>query len=553
MIKARTFFLIAFTVFFTLFVIKIIEKGYTYKSISKNLPFQINLNSVEKPICVIIPSYNNQEYVERNLTSVLEQDYKNFNVIYIDDFSSDETVEKAKEIISSYHLEDKVTLIRNEENHKALYNLYYTIQSLPDDVICYVLDGDDWLLHKSVLKDLNRFYKNEEVWASYSQYVTYPKYEKGNFIPVSLNKKNLRSIKDIPSLRSFYAGLFKKIKMKDLIFEGEFMKTSSDKSISYPIWEMAREHVLFIPDVEYVYNRQSPLNDDKVRKEKQRALNRYVTSLDSYPRISSYKNNEIQDLKTAVIVFSENRPLQLLSFLESFNENENQFNSIHVFYSATELEIDNGYNQLKNQFEQKVHFHKWLGQDDFDAKLSSIESSYIIFAKDTVAVSRPIELNKSIEYLEKTGAYALYFDLGLNLKELPSKILPVGDGYFIWDFANAPMDWKLANRIDLTLYRKSTVFQFLKKMHYKTIQEFESGWKKCRQLREVGLFFKESKSVNIFYQITKLDSFEKIYLYSPKELNQRLLDGYKIDTKDFKAILNSSNQIEFYPRFIENH
>ena len=35
-------------------------------------------------VCVI-PSWNNQEHVQRNLTSVLEQNYWNFRILYIDD------------------------------------------------------------------------------------------------------------------------------------------------------------------------------------------------------------------------------------------------------------------------------------------------------------------------------------------------------------------------------------------------------------------------------------------------------------------------------------
>ena len=38
-----------------------------------------------KKITVIIPSYNNRESCERNLSSVVAQDYHDFRVIYVDD------------------------------------------------------------------------------------------------------------------------------------------------------------------------------------------------------------------------------------------------------------------------------------------------------------------------------------------------------------------------------------------------------------------------------------------------------------------------------------
>lgn len=45
----------------------------------------------EKHIVVIIPSYNNKKLYERNLLSVVEQEYSNYHVIYVDDCSSDGT------------------------------------------------------------------------------------------------------------------------------------------------------------------------------------------------------------------------------------------------------------------------------------------------------------------------------------------------------------------------------------------------------------------------------------------------------------------------------
>ena len=39
---------------------------------------------------IITPSYNNVEWVEFNLASVLNQTYSNYRVMYIDDASTDE-------------------------------------------------------------------------------------------------------------------------------------------------------------------------------------------------------------------------------------------------------------------------------------------------------------------------------------------------------------------------------------------------------------------------------------------------------------------------------
>ena len=48
---------------------------------------------------ILILSYNNQKWVEQNLESALSQDYENFRVIYVNDASSDQTLEIANKFI----------------------------------------------------------------------------------------------------------------------------------------------------------------------------------------------------------------------------------------------------------------------------------------------------------------------------------------------------------------------------------------------------------------------------------------------------------------------
>jgi cellulose synthase/poly-beta-1,6-N-acetylglucosamine synthase-like glycosyltransferase len=144
---------------------------------SSYTPIDKSLIKEEKPFVVVIPSYNNELYVQRNLESVFFQEYKNYRVIYIDDCSTDKTYEKASQIAEGISV--KIQIIRNKTNKKALHNLFDVIHSLRDDEIVLLLDGDDWLSHTNVLRELNCYYNDPNVWLTYGQYVTYPDYEIG--------------------------------------------------------------------------------------------------------------------------------------------------------------------------------------------------------------------------------------------------------------------------------------------------------------------------------------------------------------------------------------
>lgn len=54
---------------------------------------------MEKRFSIIISAYNIEDYIKRAIKSVLEQDFKNYELIVIDDKSVDSTLEKIKEIM----------------------------------------------------------------------------------------------------------------------------------------------------------------------------------------------------------------------------------------------------------------------------------------------------------------------------------------------------------------------------------------------------------------------------------------------------------------------
>jgi cellulose synthase/poly-beta-1,6-N-acetylglucosamine synthase-like glycosyltransferase len=297
----KAFFLSIFLVFAALFypIAKMTKRELVKKAKKKSTYKPIDVKEIkeDKKFAVIIPSYNNEKYVERNLRSVLDQEYQNFQVIYIDDASTDKTYEKACEIVKAYEMDDKVTIVANAFNKKALENLYDAITSLEDDVIAILLDGDDWFSQNSVLKELNRYYNDSDVWLTYGQYINYPTYEIGisrePIFKSFMNHGNLRKVglfsKEnewfFSHLRTFYAKLFKRIKKEDLLYEGKFFSSAWDLAILFPMCEMARSHAKFIPNVLYVYNRETPINDDKIRKDEQAFLNHYIRSRKPYEKL----------------------------------------------------------------------------------------------------------------------------------------------------------------------------------------------------------------------------------------------------------------------------
>lgn len=113
--------------------------------------------------CIIIPNYNNDHgdiegdtFLQKCIESVLNQTYKNFEVIIVDDMSTDTSVETIEKYCNRY--EGKITLI---QNIRKRYNggsrnvaIEMAMQFREFDYFCF-LDSDDWFKDNEVLQKIN--------------------------------------------------------------------------------------------------------------------------------------------------------------------------------------------------------------------------------------------------------------------------------------------------------------------------------------------------------------------------------------------------------------
>jgi len=310
----------------------ILNKNINNKSIiSKNLPQLLNPSKLrpsfdlkantDRKFVIVIPSYKNEKWVEKNITSALNQNYNFYRVIFIDDCSPDNTFEVAQNVIKKLNSQIKTTLIKNQVRKGALCNLYNAIHSCADDEIIVTLDGDDWLAHDNVLSFLNTVYKSGDTWMTYGQYKNWPDGGKGlcKQIPKHIIDSNAYRAHEWCSshLRTFYAWLFKSIKLEDFRYQDqEFMSMAWDMTMCFPMLEMSKNHHKFIPDILYIYNLENPLNDHKVNKKLQQDTDAFVRAKNKYqPKLPEQYNGK--KTKIGLLIIGTNKYVQFLNPLIS--------------------------------------------------------------------------------------------------------------------------------------------------------------------------------------------------------------------------------------------
>lgn len=114
-------------------------------------------------ISIIIPVYNAEKFLDETINTVLNQTYKNFELILVNDGSKDKSVD----VIKKYN-DKRIKLIDNKNNKGAALSRNDGIRKAKGRYICF-LDADD-LWNKEKLEKQINFMKEKECAFSFTGY-----------------------------------------------------------------------------------------------------------------------------------------------------------------------------------------------------------------------------------------------------------------------------------------------------------------------------------------------------------------------------------------------
>jgi glycosyltransferase involved in cell wall biosynthesis len=110
-------------------------------------------------VSVILPAYNAEKYIAETIESILNQTYKDFEFIIVNDCSTDST----KEIIENFAKQDKrIRLVSNDRNLKVSKTANKGIELANGEYIART-DSDDWSYPDRLEKQLKFMESNPEV------------------------------------------------------------------------------------------------------------------------------------------------------------------------------------------------------------------------------------------------------------------------------------------------------------------------------------------------------------------------------------------------------
>ena len=103
---------------------------------------------MEPLVSIITPVYNSEEYLEETILSVINQTYKNWELLLIDDYSTDNSYK----IIEKYLTDERIKYLRNERNSGPAITRNVGLEKSKGEYIAFLDSDDIWAKNKLELQ-----------------------------------------------------------------------------------------------------------------------------------------------------------------------------------------------------------------------------------------------------------------------------------------------------------------------------------------------------------------------------------------------------------------
>lgn len=287
-------------------------------------------------VTVLIPNYNNAPFLKECLESIKNQTFTDFNVLIIDDCSTDNSVE----IIENYH-QIPIQLEKKEKNSGIIDTLNIGLQ-LIDSKYILRMDGDDIMHPERIEKLVNFMDKNQDFGACGSSVQHFG-------ISDEITKPELDEINNKTNLLFGHSLVHASVILRNSILK--------DNNITYTNgYNLVEDYKFFrdlskfskmtnIPDTLYLYRREEYNNFKHLDIRREGHLKLYSTIL------SELEIENPSKLSTIHLELFQNCKLR-----HSYSEYKKHLKKIAVQNDKLKIYNEKSLMEILNKYEQKLYF-----------------------------------------------------------------------------------------------------------------------------------------------------------------------------------------------------
>lgn len=172
-------------------------------------------------VSIIVPVYNVESWLNKCIDSLLEQSYKNIEILLINDGSTD----KSGDICNEYLNKSSKIRVFNNENKGLSYSRNFGMKNANGKYIVFI-DSDDFISDSNIIEKFVEILekdKSDFIYTSYSRFEDGKEYIVTENLPIDISNSDIKdkSGLDILSLlilkNSYHHAAYLKICKKDLL------------------------------------------------------------------------------------------------------------------------------------------------------------------------------------------------------------------------------------------------------------------------------------------------------------------------------------------------
>ena len=243
-------------------------------------------------LTVLVAFHNPGHFLDDCVESLMSQDHDRFNIVFIDDASTDGSS-------AALPMADpRVRVVKNATRQYAARNVHDTVVRLDEDEIVVVVDGDDRLSESDALSWIDAEYQKYDCWLTFGQF----RYSHGvyGFAAPYADPAEFAQHRHLrwraTHLRTFRAGLYHRLADQDPTYscirdhQGNWRRSAADIALMMPLLDAAGfEKSRFCDRCLYVYNVENPNSWHHVDPQTQARNYRDIAALRPFAKLDTYK------------------------------------------------------------------------------------------------------------------------------------------------------------------------------------------------------------------------------------------------------------------------
>ena len=236
---------------------------------------------------ILIPAYNVDHYIEKCLNSIINQTYKKFEVVIIDDGSTDKTFS----IIEKFKQKDKRIRVYRQSNSGIIYTRNRLLDLANGKWLVFI-DADDYIKENYLACFIEYIRKNNKADVFVCDYV---RWESGNVFKTYKKPfhDKLEYLTQLLDWRCTNTALWAKIIKKDLVASCKIrfevgIVLGEDLCFMSRLFYYSNE-IVYIPEDNYIWNRTNAFSITNSRNNQLDYILLYETIADFYIKKSDYR------------------------------------------------------------------------------------------------------------------------------------------------------------------------------------------------------------------------------------------------------------------------